>query len=430
MGCFVWGAGLHLWTKLYLSSFLIPATLIYGAATLEMAYLHALESHESLSMARSKWVQTEERLAQGSGSFLPKISLGATHSLQDSSGTNQAAGASGLTRRDQTNAKLTALQPLFRGLGDFAALRGLRAEHLAAEKTVARARQTLYQAVAESFFDVLAAEQDLVNLQSILKLTEERVKDLSQRVRIGRSRKGDALSSQAQFAVVQAELQSAENLVKTTRDRFSLATSLPPETELQFDFPKDSPDLAPLESFLEKAKQRPDLEALASLAEMADEQIVVARAGHFPTVDLTGNYYLKRTGSLEGVDWDLGLSLKLPLFEGGSIQAAVREAAAKYKEKTLELNLARREAETQVRAAYHNVQNDLTRLKLLGEAQSIAEMSYQEQNRDYKFGLVNNLEVLQALNTLQETKRNLDQAKFETLKNWASLKTATGEIPY
>jgi len=176
-------------------------------------------------------------------------------------------------------------------------------------------------------------------------------------------------------------------------------------------------------------EKRPSLEAERLRAEAMEERIAVARAGHFPSLDLFANYYLKRTGPLEKSQWDAGLQLVIPIFQGGTVQAQVREAATAHRESVLRLENRRRSATSEVREAWESLRAALARTSVLEQAEQAASDSYDEQNRDYRYGLVTNLDVLQAMRTRQEIRRNLDRARYAARWARARLDAAVGTVP-
>lgn len=256
------------------------------------------------------------------------------------------------------------------------------------------------------------------------------MKDLKARARIGRTREGEVLAAESQVAVLAAQLQAALSLHERARDVFSLTTGLsrnvdlvqPPERKGQL-----LPPLEPLQNYLAELNKRPDVIALQESYLAADENVTVARAGHFPSLDLTANYYFARAGIQSSVDFDFGLTLVVPLFQGGVVNAATGSAIGARKERELLLAQGRRLAENQVRDAYERVKAGLEQMESLELAADLAEKNYRRQTGDYRLGLVTNLDVLQALNTFQETKRNLDQIKFDSLAAWDALQAALGK---
>ncbi len=163
--------------------------------------------------------------------------------------------------------------------------------------------------------------------------------------------------------------------------------------------------------------------------EIADDKIDSVWGQHLPSLDATGNYYVKRTGILENSKWDIGIQLTVPLFSGGSINAEVREYHEIKKQKELALALDLRNARRDNEMLFESLSRTLTQRKLLIEALKLAQENYEEQTRDYRLGLVTNLDVLSALNTYQETKRQSDKTFTDSHSLWISWKISQGIIP-
>jgi outer membrane protein len=96
----------------------------------------------------------------------------------------------------------------------------------------------------------------------------------------------------------------------------------------------------------------------------------------------------------------------------------------------LGLKKAKRAAVQEIQTLYSTVKADLEQLKELSEARNLNELNFKQQTREYRNGLVNNLEVLQALTAFEESKRALDRAKFQTKINFLKLETAAGHVTF
>ena len=95
--------------------------------------------------------------------------------------------------------------------------------------------------------------------------------------------------------------------------------------------------LPPLEEFTARAlARRRDLRALDAQVRAAEEGVGIARAGYLPGADLEANYYTHREGISKDIDWDVLLSLEIPIFEGGVTQGRIREARSFVRSAALE----------------------------------------------------------------------------------------------
>ncbi len=400
----------------YFLSFLCVGTLIAPisglAVTLLEAYQNALIKNEMMAIRRTEVVQSEERLTQGWAAVMPQVNFMANYLRQDKGSSQTSA----FTREDQGTARFNLTQPLFHGLGDWWELKSRKAQIRAQEQTERQARLDLMAGVADAYFNVLQAEADSKVLDEQLQLMEKRIDELKGRVKIGRSRRGELLSAEAQRASVVAQREATALAITSARRAFANMTRLAPDaalTDLGEGLRADANDVneTNVNDVIEK---RPDVAAARERVTSSEESISVMSSQHFPQLDLGANYYLKRTGILENTKWDLGLTLTVPLYRGGGILAQTREASEKNKATTLALSQLREEVRRQITTWHATYTQNVAQLNAFDEAVKLSEANYTEQVKDFRNGLVNNLEVLTAMNALQDTRRNRNKLRYQT----------------
>jgi len=411
--------------KLCFFVFIIPIASQGATLDLQKAFDFALSMNESIKIqARSLEIAVEQK-SQALGGLLPKISAVGTYTKQDVS--TLTASQRNFVAEDTTAARLTASQTLFKGTQEYAAMRGANRNVEAEEFTLKQSRRELYGQVAKEFYNLLFAKKDLENLTTLLDLTERRVLELQKRTRVGRARKGELLQAKAQAALARSQAMEAKSALVQAETSFYQVTGVK-GADLVDDviLPKK---LQQLEAYINKLEERPDIQAYKKKSEVAEEQVNAAWGAHLPTLDFSGNYYLKRSGGLyEKVHWDYGLVLALPLFEGGVTQSKVREASASYYQSELTLSYGRKTAEKELRDLYSAVTEGVLQLNTLTETVKLAEANYKEQTRDNRYGLVTSIEVLQALDTYFESRRSFEKANAQVKTAYAQLRAATGEI--
>lgn len=388
--------------------------------TLEQAFRAAVERTENVPLEKSRLEQSDARVDQARGRFLPSISVIAGQTRQSGGGLDDA---------DARSTRATIAQSVYAGGRDQADLRARKKERAAQRNTVETARNAVFADVADAFYAVLASERDAENIGLSIKLMNERIKELKRRKSIGKSRNIDLLSADAQLSVLQAQLIAARGSINAARNRFALTTGLPRESALQ-ETGADTPKPRALEEYLATIEARPDIIALNARMSAARAAVRAERAGHLPALDLTGSYFFDRTGSArEGSGWELGVSLTLPVFNGGITQARVREQSSLELQADLQLRRQRRTAETEIREAYDQLISANEQIVSLRKALEATEENFREHEKDYRFSLATNLDVIQALNTFLDTKRTLDRTKFDARAAWARLQAVTAQIP-
>lgn len=394
--------------------------------TLDEYFDAALKRSEVVASQAELIRQAEERYHQARAATLPALDGVASHLRQES--VTPRAGVSAAANR-QSAARLMVTQPIFRGFREFAALRQSQALIGAQHQDYGHARVQLFKDVAQNFYDVLTLEQELRNVEAQIDQTLQREQELRNRVRIGRSRTTEVLTVQSSINTLRAEAEQLRRQIQVAREAFAFLSGLDPATPL-LDALSLPARVEPLPEYLGRLELRPDIKASRQRVVAAEENIAIARGARLPSVDLTGNYYLERSGgTLEDVNWDVQVALTVPLYTGGAIQSQVREAVSQRTQAELAASQVTRLAEQEIRAAYQSVALDQAQLNALERATDSARQNYEALTREYRLGLVTNLDVLQALTAYQENQRALDRVRYATKLDYLRLQAAAVRRP-
>jgi outer membrane protein len=119
----------------------------------------------------------------------------------------------------------------------------------------------------------------------------------------------------------------------------------------------------------------------------------------------------------------------VPIYAGGLLQSKVREAVSQRTQAELNASQVSREAEQEIRSVYQIVVFDRTQLDALEKSTESARKNYEAQRRDYRLGLVTNLDVLQALTAFQQNQRALDRAHYTAKLDYLILEAAVVRRP-
>ncbi len=393
------------------------------AATYDLnaCFKAALNQSETMADQTEQLIQAEEHYTQAIGNVYPYIYGYAAYLRQ------QDAPTSSSNQPEQHQAKLAIAQPLFRGLREYAAIR--QAGDLIILQKEARnwAAIQLYSDVAEVFYSVLALQKDIQHLDIQVELYQKRIQDLKERVAIGRSRSSEVLTVQAALANLRSQRQQILNQKQVTCETLAFLTGLNSDIELE-DHSSLPDQTETLELSLSRVEIRPDVLAARKKLEVARANIDIVRGGHWPSVDVSGNYYLDRSGSLSNVTWDAQISLTLPIFTGFITSSKISEAESQFKQSELALRRIQRLAQQDVRNAYQTLKSKLMQVTILQEAAIISEKNYQAVLRDYNYGMVTNLDVLQAMSNYQENIRALDRLKMAVLADVQRLNVVSAKF--
>lgn len=389
-----------------------PSAQNTAGLTLDDCYAAALKRSEVIGTQVELIVQAEETIKQAYGSILPGITGSASRTWQEP--VNNGTGSS-IFPSTQDLVKLTATQPLFRGLREFAGIRQAKGLDQATVEDKRAAEVQLYKDTSQAFFNVLFFERDLANINTELELYRKRVTELNERIRIGRSRVSEVLTIESSAASLRAQADAQRGQIDAAREILAFQTGLSRDIALR-DNGAPGNGTMPIDKYLVRLEERPDVRGPKARVTAAEDAVSVAKGAHLPSVDLLGDYYITRPGLQADSKWDVQLLLTVPIYAGGTIESKVRQAASQGAQAELALSRARRLAEQDIRTTFETVQSDLIQIRSLESAVKLSERNYAEESREYRLGLVTNIDVLQALTSSQESVRALDRARY-TLKN-------------
>jgi outer membrane protein len=395
--------------------------------TLNQCYTLALAQSETLRNLREEITQSHARARASLGGAFPQVHWNWGDTWQDGSGMGGNTFG-GFLEKNQVESKFTLEQTLFSGLKEFSAWSGFQKQEARDRWTLRHAELQLFDRVAGAFYDVYGLESALENAQTSVSLARDRTKELKSFLRLGKSREGEVFSAESQVAALNAIRVHLRGQIRVARENLSFLLgqevgSTPLADSLEGTTPQTLP------TFLTQAEKRADLEAQRQ--EVLGQQLRVRyeKGSFWPTADLRGNYYTQRPDFFKPIDWDLLLSLSVPLYQGGTVSARVREARSQLEQAEQTLAQLERQVQTDVKKSFESWTASGEEAQALEEAYGAARKSYEAQRQDYRLGLVTNLDVLNAMNLMQAAKRAWIDARVEVKRRYVALIVSTGALP-
>ena len=211
----------------------------------------------------------------------------------------------------------------------------------AAEPRLARTREELVFNVSSVFYGILAQRRVIESLEFSGKALREHLERVQDLVAAQKAARVDQLRTEVRLADLDQRLALERNVLAIQLR--ILANLLGVEGRQRLDpaggLNMTTPTLDDADLVVGQAlATRPDYLAARAALEAQATSVDTARAGHWPTVSLQGAYdgrwAAEPTDRPSGVDaaddvGRVGIVVDVPLFEGGRIDAKVREQRAK-----------------------------------------------------------------------------------------------------
>jgi len=375
-----------------------------SALTLSEALEFSLSNMESLKIADHQIEQQEFVKKKARGALLPTINGVGSYTKID---PPRAAGNNPFLLTRQYSWAMRLTQPLLRG-GSIAAL-GVADEQrnlalLQRETTIQNLSRTVIQAYAQ--YSLSFRDQQILN--ESLKINQTRFNEMKRRYQVGKIRKGEFLEADAQLDRSKVAFENASKQLQVSKKNLEFyigreISSEPPMISL------GTPSLVKAEQL-----KRSEILVAEKEQEIAKKMIEIQKGDHYPRLDLITNYYFDRTGILSTSNWDIGLQVSVPLFQGGVVYSSVKEAQEKWMASKLNENLKKRQVENENKILESQISQNLSQLDYAKQVLKKSQSAFEATKTDDKFGLISQLEVLQSLNNYVQAQRELSLLEHET----------------
>jgi len=404
-----------------------------SGADLLTLYREARDTDPVWQSARAQAAATAERLPQARSGYLPQVNASASwfRNYVDF----QYAPSLNYTTKSYA---VTLSQPIFR-LQNWIAIDQAKQQVLQAEAVLGSAGQDLALGLAQAYFDVLLA-QDNVALSGAQKTAiDQQLAQAKRNFEVGTATIVDTLEAQARFDQSNAkEIADRNDLeVKRRALQLLLGTVPPSLAPLRDPLVLNEPKPADIEQWVKTASESSFAIAIAKYNyEIAQEEVSRQRAGHLPTLDLTGSYARAENpaSSSAGIvgpitnNGTLGLTLSIPIFSGGLIQSRVREALANRDRADQDLENTRRAVAQSVRQNFLNVTSGIAQVQALEQALTSTQSQLDSTILGRDVGVRTSVDVLNAQQQVYQTRRDLQQARYNYVLNTLRLKAAAGQL--
>lgn len=350
--------------------------------TLTSAYEMALAKSESLQISVAEWRAAEARYRQAMGAMQPEINAKGDLKFINESGND--------TRRAGVGASWT----VFDGFRNARTADARQADGLARSRDVEHARLLLYEDVADVFYQIRSFQNQREASREHLKALESRSVELERRMKLGRSKPSDLLTTSSQMAEVRLAIEQLNQSFAASLELLAFMTGQP-ASSLQVVDQTPLPAIDEVDKYLVAAADRPDIKASEASVEASQFDMEATKADRAPKVTLDGNSYLYRDPRTQN-EWDIVLSVEIPLFDGHRRSARIAEAGQQLRISELRLAELQRSSERDVRQAYQSLFYELKQWSELQAAIGISSDTLALLQKDYELGRVTNLDVLSA----------------------------------
>lgn len=297
----------------------------------------------------------------------------------------------------------------------------------AAQHTYKDARDLVVLAVGYNYLLAIADEARIETAAAQVNTGQALYNQASDQLKAGTSPAIDALRAQVELQTRQQQLIQARNDLAIQKLTLARVVGLAPGQE--FDLTDKSP-YEPLEGLtvegaLKRAySSRSDYQAALATLSSAEYSRRAARAGYYPTLDLSGDYGIAGSYSnlfTHGV-FDMRATLNVPIFQGNKVHGDILQADALLQKSRDQLDSLRGQIDADVRTALLNLESSAQQVAVAKSNVGLADESLTQSQDRFVAGVTNTVEVVQAQEAVASAHENYISALYNY--NYAKISLA------
>lgn len=300
----------------------------------------------------------------------------------------------------------------------------------AAQVAYEAAQKSVDYKVREEYYTLLG-DQETVNVQ-VANLKQDN-EDLSRTLGFFHAQEATSLDVlQARVAARQAELnvRTAENTVDVDRKTLSSTLGWPLDTVYQVAEtpPPALPTIDAATALKTAYENRSELLTFDFNRQSAQVNLALQKSQYSPVVSLNADATLEQdwTVNLNEGSYDIGVSVSAPIWDGGLIDAQVKQASAQVVSLAVQEDQERQSISIAVENALFGIKDAKDRLDLAQQNVDQARGTYELYVAEFQVGLATNLDVLTYSAALTSAEVGLEQAKTTYILAVLTLKQVMG----
>jgi multidrug efflux system outer membrane protein len=398
---------------------------IFGDTTLNKIVELGLSQNHSLKSVSSKTDQTIQQSKIIRSQLFPSVYANGRWNTSDMNG--YSGSRDGSSTPDEMNIGSLTLDARYRLDSWGEELQQYRSAKLngkAREADLESAKLKLAIKATSLYFDAIFTKSQVSILEK-QKSTAEKLLELTDlRYKKGESTGLVLLQQKQQLAAITASIPPATLQHKNSVEYLSAITLIPVDSLYPIIL-EILPTITPKEREF-SIESRPDLIAASFREESAKANFSKTKMVLIPTLEVTGSagYDYANPGTDEWEQkWAVGASVTMPIFAGGAILSGFKEGRANFEAASFTKDQVESDAKAQLANAITEESSYRTQVEAYQNQFNLSIKLYDESLREFRNGLARYLDVLAAVNSMQQTeitllrsKRNLLNARINVIE--------------
>lgn len=417
----------------------INRTASQTSLSLEQAIITAFKNNKDIQIQKEEMKVAKAGILQARSAFLPKLNLDAAYkhtgdvlNLSSSSGGKKDSGV--LTGYRNDNAVALSLgDVVYNGGANIADFKQALLEFDAQKETLRAKKLDVEFEMKRLYYGLLLAFETLRIARDLLGQAKEHYEDVKRKFDQGTASRFDLLQSNVQVSKVFPEVINAENSVYLIMAEMNKLLGFDVKNRIS---PIETLSYSPVEiredDFLKQAYlYKPEMILKSLGIDISKWGIQSARAANRPQID-TDLAYSYRSNDIGDMfnrrhsNWNAGVSISIPIFDGFSSRAKVEQAKVYYAQAIL----AKANLSDQIAVDIRQACLDLEHSRAIIDSQEAnvdeAKEALKISELRYDSGVGTNLDVLDSQVSLSQIEQNLSEGIYDYIMAKAFLDRTMG----
>jgi len=319
-----------------------------------------------------------------------------------------------------------------------------RALEAAAQAKLEIAQRGLVVTVTRIYYAFVSAQRKYATAQLSAQQAQRFFEIAQQQERLGQVARSDVVKAEILARQQQQAFDEATLLMGDTR--LTLAVLIFPQFNENFSVVDDMQNMPALPPFNDvrtmAERNNPDLRAASELLRAAGEDIRLAKSAFYPNIFVEAVYGIEANafalhsepaadralGNLPNLGYAITANLTVPLWDWGSLRAKLHQSEIRQRQAAATLSQTQRQAVSNLYSMYNEALTARAAVDSLRRVAELAAESLRLTTLRYQAGESSALEMVDAQNTLVQSRNAADDAQARYRLAIAQLQTLTGSF--
>lgn len=397
--------------------------------SLERCIDYAFDNNLQIKQQMISAEQSDNAYMQSRLALLPTLSFSGSQSMNWGRSVNlQDLKIIENKLTQATSASLSSNITAFSGLVKINAIKRNRLQQQIERTNVEKLKNEISISIAQAYLQVLLSMEILDSYRQSLESIASQEKRTAILVDAGSQPYSDLLDIQSQLASERVQVVTAENQVTNNKLTLSQLLDLPLNDNFEIEVPNlgETPEFTgeDVEALYMKALTLPQIQSAKYALDKSRIALDIAKGQRLPSIGISAGYGTYYSDSRDGAFLEqfkdnrnpsVGISLSLPIFEGGQNYIGVKDARLSVNSSEIALQSEKQTLLKDIQKAVTDANGYYQQYVAAKANETSLEESFRLVEQKFNVGALNSTDYIVARTNLYKAKSNLSQMKYQYL---------------